>query len=1275
MSQPQQTIGDVIESRRRSRSKTPTMNLRVSSDREQNGASETSPGRVKVRKTPAVAVIEEEPPSSQKTASASSQGRSTPVRKTRVVTSDYSSEDISPERARQAVAVAVGANAQLAKMTGQLTQSSVTTTTTTSTKTTTEQTTIVQDGGKSKVSTVQITQASVGGSEQQKATSGKESLSTSSPKKEDATGTQKLTSTTTSTTSTRSSKAAGTTAAAVIRTSTPKNAAQKMATAKVILTPEELQQHAAYKEYLEAGEYWNKYPKTDYTYSELSPHRREVAPGMVAMPNMSRPSLNKHAERVQTMIQRNPEQEAFIRERYTSSRTRLIRSNPYDSNDETDEQLLSSLSSKRSATAQQRYATIDQQQWHSIVSRFFVSIVTFCFTVVDSVRSVFRRREEQHLYYTRIEDERGFFARVYGFVSTLIINLFKRIYLLISSVLFLDAWLLQSSTAVSEQQQAGQRKRRFLLFLLVLLPFLLTGGTLLYLDPSALDTILASLPTGLPNLPELKLPALPELKLPNLPELPAMPNVPLPDVESMKQYAGERWTDLSDLTEFYLEQLKLASQISVDAVRQLWAGTATEGEGIKIGLTTYLLADEDQTIVLPASSRATLALSSISRILPSNLKDSEIDLEAFYRYISDNNSNFRAKLLSASTFLSTLPPSLFGWMPILSWPWSWSWSWTFSGSSRMDTLNRDSIRNTLQRTLSKEEFEELMLHIDAYIDEAMRQKYASQAQSPEKLQKLQDEPTARKEVVTPELTLHVAQVIEQNLKSYHLSPYHLTDGDVETVAEKVRQTLQLNYPQLFEGGAKQEGASEPSKTTTEGGRIELSKEYLAEIQRIVEQQITVHNNHYTIAGPQLEDILARILSSERLSALIDARIVAQYATESEARAAAERQQREALVDDLRKELNDIKEHFSEQLLSSSLQWEERLRLVQQNHKQLEEQLRAYRLENNDLYQKLLADIDNRLNEFREEKYEGVNKVIRENILTILGLNVKEDLADEDLRAWISGLFVARDHFEQRLQDIQAKVNVDVRQEIDRSAERLMKEIGEQIRVEMMLRLEEAATTGRAESETTTEGGVSKTNVSALTEDDVKRIVRDALIVYDADKTGMVDYALESAGGQVLSTRCTESYQANSAEFRIFGIIPIWFPSNTPRTVISPTMEPGQCWAFQGFPGYLVIQLNTEIIVTGFTLEHISKLLVSNGSISSAPKLFTVWALVALNDPEPVLLGSYEYLDKIGSSIQYFPVQNTAWRQPVQIVELRIESNHGNIHYTCLYRFRVHGDKV
>uniref|UniRef100_A0AAG5D6Y7 SUN domain-containing protein n=1 Tax=Anopheles atroparvus TaxID=41427 RepID=A0AAG5D6Y7_ANOAO len=1181
MSQPE-NITDAIETRRRSRSKTPMMNLRVSSDRE-NGAE--SPAGRKVRKAPTVEVIEEsvEQPSTQKPP-ATGQTRSTAVRKTRVVTSDYSSDDVSPDRVRQAAAAVVAnvANMQLLAanqqqqqqqqkqlQSGQLSKSAVTTTTTLTT-TSYESKTVMVGGGKQQEQqkitvTDKTTNSSFGGKE---SAAGKlvtgitasPKKGTSSPTKPPSGGTGQeqevvavAASKRTTSITTKASTGGGGDSVGVIRTSTPKNAptAFKMSSAKVILTPEELQQHAAYKEYLEAGEYWNKFPKTDYTYSELSPHRREVAPGLVAMPNMSRPSLNQHAERVQTMIERNPMQEAFIRQRYTSTRSIGFssRNDPYDSAEEVDGYLMG-------ASQRQQRETIEQ---HSIVSLFFLSIVTFFFTCFDSVRSVFRRHDEHQQYYTRIEDERGFFARAYGLLSSFLINVFKRIYLLISSVLFLDAFLLQTSARNAEQQRAGQRKRRFLLLLLVLLPFLVIGA--------------------------------------------------------------------------------------------------------------YLLAEEEETIVLPASSRATMALSSLSHILPSNIRDVEVDMESLYRYIENANVRLRSSVPAMESVWSVVPS--FAWLTALSWPWSWSW-WSRSGHTGSNT--HESFRTTLQRTLSPEEYNELMRHIDAYIDGVMEQKYASRMDEVDR-EKVRMQAPPQHGALAPELTVHVAQVIEEGLKTYN---YHLTDADVEHVAEKVRLSLQANYPQLFEPRSKKEEATSASSEDI-SGKVVLTKEYLTEIQRLVEQQITVHNNHFVIEGPRLEELLGRILSSERLLALIDARVAIngdRMAEELQAAASvAEKQRRDALVDDLRKELNDIKAHFSEQLLSSSVQWEARLQTLKENQGQLEDQLRAYRLEHNELYQKLLVDIDGRLDALRKERYEGVNGAVREHIITILGLNVKQDIADGDLRSWISGLFVARDDLERRLEEIQSKVGVDLREEIDRTAGRLMKEIGEKMREEMLVRLEAVRTevvASHAASQSSGDGATGSS--STLTEDDVRRIVRDALTVYDADKTGMVDYALESAGGQVLSTRCTESYQANSAEFRIFGI-PIWYPSNTPRTVISPTMEPGQCWAFQGFPGYLVIQLNTEIIVTGFTLEHISKLLVSNGSISSAPKHFTVWGLTALNDPEPILLGSYEYLDQLGSSVQYFPVQNKDWKQPLQIVELRIETNHGNVRYTCLYRFRVHGDKV
>ncbi|XP_055941169.1 SUN domain-containing protein 1-like isoform X2 [Argiope bruennichi] len=196
--------------------------------------------------------------------------------------------------------------------------------------------------------------------------------------------------------------------------------------------------------------------------------------------------------------------------------------------------------------------------------------------------------------------------------------------------------------------------------------------------------------------------------------------------------------------------------------------------------------------------------------------------------------------------------------------------------------------------------------------------------------------------------------------------------------------------------------------------------------------------------------------------------------------------------------------------------------------------------------------------------------------------------------------------------------------------------------------------------------------NSLTHQDMKRIVKEALMLYDADKTGKVDYALESGGGSVLSTRCSESYVEKNGKFMLLGV-PLWSEENSPRTAIQPDVQPGKCWAFKGSQGYLVIQLSYTIYPTGFTLEHIPVSLSPSGSIDSAPKDFSVWGLASENDFEGTLLGTYTF-EIDGDPLQYFEIQNLT-SVPISLVELKIHSNHGNLEYTCLYRFRVHGTRA
>lgn len=172
----------------------------------------------------------------------------------------------------------------------------------------------------------------------------------------------------------------------------------------------------------------------------------------------------------------------------------------------------------------------------------------------------------------------------------------------------------------------------------------------------------------------------------------------------------------------------------------------------------------------------------------------------------------------------------------------------------------------------------------------------------------------------------------------------------------------------------------------------------------------------------------------------------------------------------------------------------------------------------------------------------------------------------------------------------------------------------------------------------------------------------------ADK--MADFALETQGASVISTRCSETYRIRSACVTLFGF-PLWYPSESPRTVIQgyPVLLPGKCWAFHGVQGTLVISLSHPITVTHVTLDHLPRYNSPTGRIDSAPKDFEVYGMK--NDTEEgTLLGTFTY-DENGGSTQTFKLPKPS-DEVYRFVELRVLSNWGHVEYTCLYRFRVHG---
>ncbi|XP_016351017.1 SUN domain-containing protein 1-like isoform X2 [Sinocyclocheilus anshuiensis] len=209
-------------------------------------------------------------------------------------------------------------------------------------------------------------------------------------------------------------------------------------------------------------------------------------------------------------------------------------------------------------------------------------------------------------------------------------------------------------------------------------------------------------------------------------------------------------------------------------------------------------------------------------------------------------------------------------------------------------------------------------------------------------------------------------------------------------------------------------------------------------------------------------------------------------------------------------------------------------------------------------------------------------------------------------------------------------------------------------------------------ETITQTVRQATGEAGLSEEHVQLIVNNAMKLYSEDRTGLVDYALESGGGNIISTRCSESFDTKTALLSLFGF-PLWYFSQSPRVVIQPDVHPGNCWAFKGSQGYLVIGLSMKIVPTAFSLDHAPKSLSPTGNISSAPRAFNVYGLDDEQEEEGQLLGQFVY-NEDGDALQTFLVSEEVSRG-FQIIEMRVLSNWGHPEYTCVYRFRVHGKLV
>eukprot|EP00633_Aureoumbra_lagunensis_P007636 CAMPEP_0197317970 /NCGR_PEP_ID=MMETSP0891-20130614/49202_1 /TAXON_ID=44058 ORGANISM="Aureoumbra lagunensis, Strain CCMP1510" /NCGR_SAMPLE_ID=MMETSP0891 /ASSEMBLY_ACC=CAM_ASM_000534 /LENGTH=422 /DNA_ID=CAMNT_0042808197 /DNA_START=1135 /DNA_END=2403 /DNA_ORIENTATION=- len=200
--------------------------------------------------------------------------------------------------------------------------------------------------------------------------------------------------------------------------------------------------------------------------------------------------------------------------------------------------------------------------------------------------------------------------------------------------------------------------------------------------------------------------------------------------------------------------------------------------------------------------------------------------------------------------------------------------------------------------------------------------------------------------------------------------------------------------------------------------------------------------------------------------------------------------------------------------------------------------------------------------------------------------------------------------------------------------------------------------------------------------ELSRLADEAVRTYlDGDRVGDFDYALGAAGAKIVKKLTSLPYTPPNR------VVPtsIWHAMGRdagvgrPEDAISQRVTFGSCFAFAGNHGSLTVRLSAKLHPFAVSLEHIHSALcnpVHNLNCSSAPRDFRILGRDD-TDPEtsePFLLGQFQYdaLARDKPTVQTFPLDSIP-DHPIDLISLEVLSNHGHPDYTCVYRFRVHGD--
>lgn len=393
--------------------------------------------------------------------------------------------------------------------------------------------------------------------------------------------------------------------------------------------------------------------------------------------------------------------------------------------------------------------------------------------------------------------------------------------------------------------------------------------------------------------------------------------------------------------------------------------------------------------------------------------------------------------------------------------------------------------------LTSDDYQRMLNHINAHIETIIEKK----------LESIERNLRPESDTIDPTIALHIATIVKEQIIQYK---YVLTDADIERIANVVREKI-------------------TSDGESRSKAIPLTQANLEEMSRLIQQKIEIHQHEWNMNANanangkpaetdhekvDVHEILYKILTSVELADFVNKRFGAKAQVFS-----TQLSDHQITIDTLRNDMNALKEQLKSVFAVNDMA-KESIDSLHAEHSQLSDRLASMQAEQNEQLKKLLESIDVKLNAFNEKQISSIDNHIRNALVEIFGYRSSDGkpLTNADLANWIQSIFVAKELLETRLSALNAKYEHRFDDEINHMAEVVIRNVSETIKRDIAIALEQSGSERR-------DAKVMHHDIDeSLNEAHIQQLIQKALAVYDADKTGMVDYALESSGGEVLSTR-------------------------------------------------------------------------------------------------------------------------------------------------------------